>query len=168
METATANLSITVNGTLTITTASVPTAASARNTMPRSARAAAYSLTAGISPAEACRRGSIMATIKQPEHIRTADHNGSYPFTVQVTDNQGTRPAKVTPSSSARSRWLYDFRHVSYSGSKTGWTYLELSSSNCNGCKTSAPASPKPLSPRRELSPFMASRLAPTLCSVHG
>jgi len=23
---------------------------------------------------------------------------------------------------------------VSYSGSKTGWTYLELSSSNCNGC----------------------------------
>ena len=68
----------------------------------------------------------------------TPTSTGTYPFTVQVTDNIGemttqgytivinTQPVGYTVSGT-----------VSYGGSQTGWTYLVLNSSNCTGCNNS-------------------------------
>ncbi len=136
METATANLSITVNGTLTITTASVPngsvstqynaTVSAGGGIQPYSWNITSGSLPPGLNYGN---NNNSLSISGQPTTT------GSYPFTVQVTDNQGdtasqgytivigTQPVGYTISGT-----------VSYSGSKTGWTYLELSSSNCNGC----------------------------------
>jgi len=123
METATANLSITVNGTLTITTASVPngsvstqynaTVSAGGGIQPYSWNITSGSLPPGLNYGN---NNNSLSISGQPTTT------GSYPFTVQVTDNQGhgqpgytivigTQPVGYTISGT-----------VSYSGSKTGWT----------------------------------------------
>ena len=134
-ETATASLSITINGALTITTTSVPNG-SVNNQYNATVNASGgltpynWSITSGsLPPGLNLNNNNSLSISGQPTTT------GSYPFTLEVTDNQGdtasqsytivitTQPTSYTVSGT-----------VTYSGSKTGWTYLELYSNNCNGC----------------------------------
>ncbi|MGA9527861.1 MAG: Ig domain-containing protein, partial [Terriglobales bacterium] len=133
--TATASLSITINGALTITTTSLPNG-SINNQYNATVNASGgitpynWSVSSGsLPPGLNLNNNNSLSLSGQP----TA--TGSYPFTLEVTDNQGdtasqsytivitTQPTAYTVSGT-----------VTYSGSKTGWVYLELYSNNCNGC----------------------------------
>ncbi|MGB9491272.1 MAG: Ig domain-containing protein, partial [Terriglobales bacterium] len=134
-ESATAGLSITINASLTITTTSVPNG-SVGNQYNATVNASggltpySWSLTSGsLPPGLNLNNNNSLGISGQPTTT------GTYPFTLLVTDNQGdtasqgytivitTQPVGYTVSGT-----------VTYSGSKTGWTYLELYSNNCNGC----------------------------------
>ncbi len=137
VQTATASLSITVNGTLTITTTSVPNGST--NTQYNATVNASggvppynWSITSGnLPPGLSPSNNNSLSISGQPTTT------GTYPFTLQVTDNQGntasqgftivigTQPVGYTVSGT-----------VSYGGSKTGWVYLQLqpNGNNCNGC----------------------------------
>jgi hypothetical protein len=136
-ETATANLSITINGALAITTTSVPdgsvnsqynaTVNAAGGLQPYS-----WSIISGnLPPGLSLNNNNTLTISGQPTTT------GTYPFTLQVTDNEnpqvsvsngytiviGTQPPGYTVSG-----------NVGYSGSKTGWTYLQLTGNNNNCC----------------------------------
>ncbi|MGB9233449.1 MAG: putative Ig domain-containing protein, partial [Terriglobales bacterium] len=138
VETATAGLSITVDGSLTITTTSVPNGSV--NTQ--------YNATANASGGILPYNWNLIGGSLPPGLNYGTNNNslnisgqptttGTYPFTMQVTDNQGdtasqgytivigTEPAAYTVSGT-----------VSYSGSKTGWVYLQLqpNGNNCGNC----------------------------------
>jgi hypothetical protein len=136
-ETATANLSITINGALTITTTSVPDG-SVNSQYNATVNAAGglqpynWSITSGsLPPGLSLNNNNTLTISGQPTTT------GTYTFTLQVTDNEnpqvsvsngytiviGTEPPGYTVSG-----------NVGYSGSKTGWTYLQLTGNNNNCC----------------------------------
>ena len=139
-ETATASLSITINSALTITTTSLP------NGSVNSQYNATVNAAGGLQP----YIWSILSGSLPPGLTANNNNNslnisgqptttGTYTFTLQVTDSEntpvsvsnsytiviGTQPAGYTVSGT-----------VTYGGSKTGWTYLQLNTNNngCNGC----------------------------------
>jgi hypothetical protein len=136
--TATANLSITINGALTITTASVPNGSVGTQynaTVNASGGLQPYSwtITSGSLPP-----GLTSSTSNNSLNISgPPTTTGTYTFTAQVTDSENPTVSVsasftiivVNPAAAYTVSGT-----VTYSGSKTGWTYLELNTSNCNGC----------------------------------
>jgi hypothetical protein len=135
--TQTLPLSITINAGLAITTASVPngsTGASYNANVNASGGLQPYSwsITSGSLPPGLNFNNNNTLNISG-----TPTTTGTYNFTLQVTDNENTpvsvsnsytivitnQPVGVTVSGT-----------VSYGGAKTGWTYLQLNSNNCNNC----------------------------------
>ncbi len=138
-ETATASLPITINSALTITTTSVP------NGTVNASYSATISASGGITPYSwSIINGSLPPGLNPSNSNNnliisgTPTTTGNYTFTAQVTDNEnpqvsvtqgftiviGTLPTGYTVSGT-----------VSYSGSKTGWIYLQLYSNNgCGNC----------------------------------
>jgi len=137
--TATANLSITINGMLSITTASVP------NGSLNAQYNATISATGGLQPYSwSIISGSLPPGLSPNSNNNSLNINGtpnttgSYTFTVQVSDSENpqvsvsksytivinSQPVGYTVSGT-----------VSYSGSQTGWTYLQLNgNNNCGNC----------------------------------
>jgi hypothetical protein len=134
--TATAPLSITINAALVVTTTSIPngsvgtqynaTVNASGGLQPYSWNILSGSLPPGLSPNNNNNSLNISGT------PTTA---GSYPFTVQVTDNQGdTASQQFTVVIGTQPQGYTVSGNVSYGGSKTGFVYLQLNSNNCGGC----------------------------------
>ncbi len=137
-QSVTANLSITVNTGLTITTTSVPNGNVGENYSSTISAAGGvepytWSILSGNLPPglNANNNNDSLSISGQPT---TA---GTYNFTVQVTDSE-TFPASVNANFTIVINSLpvgYTVSGtVSYSGSKTGQVYLQLTNSNCSGC----------------------------------
>ena len=137
-ETATANLSITINAALTITTTSLPdgsTGAQYNSAVNAAGGLQPYSwsiITGSLPPGLGFNNNNNSLDITgQPTTT------GSYTFTVQVTDSENP-PVSVSNSYTiVIGTQLPGYTvsgTVSYGGSKTGWVYLQLNSNNCGGC----------------------------------
>ncbi|HSZ62831.1 MAG TPA: putative Ig domain-containing protein [Terriglobales bacterium] len=134
-QSATANLSITINGVLTITTTSVPNGST--NTQYNATVNAAgglqpysWSIISGSLPPGLNFNNNNTLTISgQPTTT------GTYPFTLQVTDSENTSVSNsYTIVISTQPPGYTVSGNVTYSGSKTGWTYLQLTGNNNNCC----------------------------------
>jgi hypothetical protein len=138
-QSVTANLSITVNAALTITTPSLPSGSVGAQ------YPGTVSAVGGIEP----YTWSIISGNVPPGLTATNNNDmlsfsgtpttaGTYTFTAQVSDSE-TSPASVSSSYTvvinSQPTGYTVSGTVSYSGSKTGWVYLELNPTNCNnGC----------------------------------
>ncbi len=139
-ESATANLSITINAGLTITTTSLPGGSintSYNQSISASGGVTPYSwtITSGSLPP-----GLSYGTNNNAMQISgTPTSTGSYTFTAQVTDSEGS-PASVSQSYTInitnQPAGYTVSGTVSYSGSKTGFVYLQLVNTNCQGCNS--------------------------------
>jgi len=136
-QSATANLSITINSTLIITTTSVPDG-SVGNQYNANVNAAggvqpySWSVTSGsLPPGLNFNNNNTLNISGQP----TA--TGTYTFTLQVTDSENT-PVSVSNNYTivigTQPPGYNVSGNVGYSGSKTGWTYLQLNTNTCGGC----------------------------------
>jgi hypothetical protein len=136
-ETATANLSITINGALTITTTSVPDG-SVNSQYNATVNATGglppynWSITSGsLPPGLSLTNNNTLTISGQPTTT------GTYNFTLQVTDSEST-PVSVSNSYTiiigTQPPGYTVSGNVTYSGSKTGWTYLQLNPNSCGGC----------------------------------
>ncbi len=138
-QSVTANLSITVNAALTITTPSLPsgnvgaqypsTVSAAGGIEPYTWSIISGNVPPGLTPTNS---NDMLSFSGQPT---TA---GTYTFTAQVSDSE-TSPASVSNSYTvvinSQPMGYTVSGTVSYSGSKTGWVYLQLNPTNCNnGC----------------------------------
>ena len=137
--TATANLSITINGALTITTTSLPDGIvstsygqnvnASGGLQPYSWNIISGSLPPGLTPNNNNNSLNISGIPTTP---------GSYPFTVQVTDNENPQvsvSANFTITVVNQAPGYTVSGTVSYGGSQTGWTYLQLNgNNNCGNC----------------------------------
>ena len=136
-ETATANLSITINSALTITTTSVPDG-SINSQYNATVNAAGGLLpynwsiiSGGLPPGLSLNNNNTLTISGQPTTT------GTYTFTLQVTDSENT-PVSVSNSYTivigTQPPGYTVSGNVGYSGSKTGWTYLQLTGNNNNCC----------------------------------
>jgi len=137
-ESATANLSIVINGALTITTQSLPDGVL---TTPynQSVNASGgltpynWSITSGSLPL-----GLNYSTNSNSMVITgTPTTAGTYPFQVTVTDSESPQVVvnanfTIVVVNSAPAYTVSG--NVTYSGSNTGQVYLQLSNTNCQGC----------------------------------
>ncbi len=133
----TANLSITVNAALTITTTSIPNGsvgAQYNATVSAAGGVEPYSwniISGGLPPGLSWNNNNDTFNISgQP----TA--TGSYPFTVQVTDSEGSPISVSQPYTIVINTQPVGYTisgTLSYSGSKTGQVYLQLNPTSCNG-----------------------------------
>ena len=137
-QSATANLSITINGALTITTTSLPDGIvntsygqnvnASGGLQPYSWNIISGSLPPGLTPNNNNNSLNISGT---------PTTTGSYPFTVQVTDSENPQVsvnANFTITVVNQAPGYTVSGTVSYGGSQTGWTYLQLTgNNNCCG-----------------------------------
>ena len=136
-QTATANLSITINSALTITTTSVPdgsVGAQYNATVNAAGGLQPYNwsiISGSLPPGLSLNNNNTLTINGQPTTT------GTYNFTLQVTDNENT-PVSVSNSYTivigTQPPGYTVSGNVGYSGSKTGWTYLQLTGNNNNCC----------------------------------
>jgi len=138
-QSATANLSITINGALTITTTALP------DGIVSTSYGQNVNASGGLQP----YNWSIISGSLPPGLTPNSNNNslnisgiptttGSYPFTVQVTDSENPQvsvSANFTITVVNQAPGYTVSGTVSYGGSQTGWTYLQLNgNNNCGNC----------------------------------
>lgn len=137
-ETATASLSITINSALTITTQSLPDGVlttSYNQSVSASGGLTPYnwSITSGSLPpglSSSTNNNSLIIS-------GTPTTTGSYPFQVTVTDSENPQVvvnANFTIVVVNQAPAYTVSGNVTYSGSNTGFVYLQLSNNSCQGC----------------------------------
>jgi Putative Ig domain len=147
-QSVTANLSITINGGLTITTSSLPNGSIGTQ----------YNATVNASGGLQPYNWSIIGSGSTPPGLNFNNNNnslningqpnttGTYTFTVQVTDSENTSVSNSYTIVISNQPTGYTVSGtVSYGGSKTGWVYLQLANNgnNCGNCGNSLGTSVK-------------------------